>query len=149
MFFRIYSFYIVFDDLFLNWFSTRVSDDRKYVCDRRLYARVYNYKKIQGASIQEKLHRSRRWKTWWEHGVSFQSSPKINRVLITRLICIQWKSRWRSKFCPFFFSTTEVKDNSSNIHSIIRVIFIWWFEQYSFDDSNKIHSIIHVAYLPY
>ena len=24
------------------------SDDRKYVCDRRLYARVYNYKKIQG-----------------------------------------------------------------------------------------------------
>ena len=27
-----------------------------------------------------------------EHGASFQSSPKINRMLITRLICIQWKS---------------------------------------------------------
>ena len=24
--------------LFLNWFSTRVSEDRKYVCGRRLYA---------------------------------------------------------------------------------------------------------------
>ena len=28
-----------------------------------------------------------------EHGVSFQSSPKINRMLIARLICIQWKFR--------------------------------------------------------
>ena len=27
-----------------------------------------------------------------EHGASFQSSPKISRMLITRLICIQWKS---------------------------------------------------------
>ena len=27
-----------------------------------------------------------------EHGASFQSSPKINRMLITRLNCIQWKS---------------------------------------------------------
>ena len=29
-----------------------------------------------------------------EHGASFQSSPKISGILITRLICIQWKS-WR------------------------------------------------------
>ena len=28
---------------------------------------------------------------WWEHGASFQPSPKISRMLITRLICIQWK----------------------------------------------------------
>ena len=27
-----------------------------------------------------------------EHGASFQTSPKINDMLITRLICIQWKS---------------------------------------------------------
>ena len=27
-----------------------------------------------------------------EHGASLQSSSKINRMLITRLICIQWKS---------------------------------------------------------
>ena len=26
-----------------------------------------------------------------EHGASFQSSPKIYRMLVTRLICIQWK----------------------------------------------------------
>ena len=28
-----------------------------------------------------------------KRGASLQSSPKINRMLITRLICIQWKSR--------------------------------------------------------
>ena len=28
---------MVFDDLFLNWFSTRDSDDRTYVCGRRLF----------------------------------------------------------------------------------------------------------------
>ena len=27
-----------------------------------------------------------------EHSASFQTSPKINDMLITRLICIQWKS---------------------------------------------------------
>ena len=38
VFFRIFTFYIVFD-LCLNWlFSTRVCDDRKYVCGRRLYS---------------------------------------------------------------------------------------------------------------
>ena len=26
-----------------------------------------------------------------EHGVSFQSSPKINFMLTTKLICVQWK----------------------------------------------------------
>ena len=41
VFFRIFTFYIVFDDLFVNWlFSTRVSDDQKYVCSRRLYASI-------------------------------------------------------------------------------------------------------------
>ena len=43
-FFRIFTFYIVFDDLFLNWFNTRVSDDRKYICDRRLYACIVTRK---------------------------------------------------------------------------------------------------------
>ena len=28
---------------------------------------------------------------WWEHGASFRSLLKINCMLITRLICIQWK----------------------------------------------------------
>ena len=42
VFFRISTFY-----LFLNWFSTRVSDDRKYVCGRRLYVCI-NSQKFRG-----------------------------------------------------------------------------------------------------
>ena len=45
----------------LNWFSTRVSDDQKYVC--------INTRKLKGLHL---------------YGTSFQSSPKINRMLITR-----------------------------------------------------------------
>ena len=33
--------------LFLNWFSTRVSDNRKYVCGRKLYACI-NTRKLKG-----------------------------------------------------------------------------------------------------
>ena len=64
-------------------------------------------------SIPEKLHQKRD-----EHIASFQSTPKINRMLITRLICIQRKFTTPdqlaspSKFCLlrffFFFSTTKV-----------------------------------------
>ena len=38
--------------LFLNWFSTRVTDDRKYVCCRRLYARI-NTRKFKGLDSRE------------------------------------------------------------------------------------------------
>ena len=38
--------------LFLNWFSTRVSDDRKYVCGRRLYACI-NTRKFKGLDSRE------------------------------------------------------------------------------------------------
>ena len=38
VFFRIFIFHIVFDDLFLSLFSTRASDEVKYVGGRRLYA---------------------------------------------------------------------------------------------------------------
>ena len=38
--------------LFLNWFSTRVSDDRKYVCGRRLYA-FMNTRKFKGIDSRE------------------------------------------------------------------------------------------------
>ena len=52
------------------------------------YLHVYNYTKIKGLDLGKitslpnvfNLH------------VSLQSSPKINRMLITRLICIQWVS---------------------------------------------------------
>ena len=37
-------------DLFLNWFSTRVSDDKKYLCGNSLYAGINDkYTKIQGS----------------------------------------------------------------------------------------------------
>ena len=38
--------------LFLNWFSTRVSDDRKYVCGRRLYACITT-RKFNGLDFRE------------------------------------------------------------------------------------------------
>ena len=38
--------------LFLNWFSTLVSDDRKYVCGRRLYACI-NTRKFKGLDSRE------------------------------------------------------------------------------------------------
>ena len=38
--------------LFLNWFSTRVGDDRKYVCGRRLYACI-NTRKFKGLDSRE------------------------------------------------------------------------------------------------
>ena len=38
--------------LFLNWFSTNVSDDWKYVCGRRLYACI-NTEKFKGLDSRE------------------------------------------------------------------------------------------------
>ena len=46
-YFWIFTFY-----LFLNWLSTRVSDDRKYVCGRRLYECV-NARKFKGLDSRE------------------------------------------------------------------------------------------------
>ena len=75
-------FYIVFGVLFLNWFSARV------IRLRLQAVRMYKDTKICD-----------------EYGASFQSSPKINRMLITRLICIRWKTskpqQW--SFAVFFF----------------------------------------------
>ena len=76
--------------LFLNWFSTHVSDDWKYVCGRRLYVCIYKYTKIQGLRFQRTYIITRDQKSDL-HGTSFQSSPKISRILITKPICIQWK----------------------------------------------------------
>ena len=48
------SFFIIVDTfyLFLNWFSTRVSDDRKNVRGRRLYAYI-NTRKFKGLDSRE------------------------------------------------------------------------------------------------
>ena len=62
-----------------------ISDDRKYICGRRLI-RVYKYTKIQGPRFKRNYIIARDKKRN-EHSASFQSSPKVNRMLITRLIC--------------------------------------------------------------
>ena len=91
---RFFTFHFIDVDtlyLFLNWFSMRVSDDQKYVCGHRLQCiHLYKYKKIQGSRFQRNYIIARDQKSDL-HGTSFQSSPKINRMLITRPICIQWK----------------------------------------------------------
>ena len=52
--------------------------------------RVYKCTKIQGPRFQRNYIIASDQKSDL-HGTSFQSSPKINYMLITRLICIQWK----------------------------------------------------------
>ena len=79
VFFRIFTFY-----LFLNWFSMHVSDNPKYVCGRRLYACINRWK-FKGLDYIIARHQKSDL-----HGTSFQSSPKINCVLITRPIYMQW-----------------------------------------------------------
>ena len=51
-YFRIFAFYIVFDEMFLNWFSTSVTDDQNYVCGRRLYACIVT-RKFKGVDSRE------------------------------------------------------------------------------------------------
>ena len=50
---------------------------------------LYKYMKIQGRQFQRNyiVHHCQRSKGWF----TFQSSPKITRMLITKAICIQWK----------------------------------------------------------
>ena len=50
---------------------------------------MYKYTKIQGPRFQRNYIIARYQKSDL-HGTSFQSSPKVNRILITRLICIPW-----------------------------------------------------------
>ena len=68
--------------LFLNWFSTRISDDRKYVCSGRLYACI-NTRKFKSLDSRE-ITSLPEIKKSDLHGTSFQSLPKINRRFITR-----------------------------------------------------------------
>ena len=83
-FIEVYTFYF-----FLNWFSTRVSDDQKYVCGRRLYVCI-NTRKFKGLDSR-KITSLPEIKKVIYMARHFQSSPKINRMLITRTISIQWK----------------------------------------------------------
>ena len=76
--------------LLLNWFSMRVSDDQKYLCGSKLYACINTWK-FKGLNTREITSLSDIQKSDL-HGTSIQSLPKINRMLITRHICIQWQA---------------------------------------------------------
>ena len=77
------SFFIDIDTfyLFLNWFSTPVSNDQKYVRSQAIH--MYKYTKIQGPQFQRNYIIARDQKSYL-HGMSFQSLTKVNRTLITR-----------------------------------------------------------------
>ena len=81
--------------LFLNWFITCVSDDQKYLCGHRLYIRI-NTPKIQGPGCQRNYIIARDKKSDLR-GTSFQSSWKINRILITRPMKVY--NTWPPQFC--------------------------------------------------
>ena len=75
-------------------------------------------KKIQGPRFQRNDIIARDQKSDL-HGTSCQSSPKINCILITRTICIQWKfttpnHRRFSKRFLYFFQLVSVHLSQSN-----------------------------------
>ena len=125
---RFFISYFIGDDtfyLFLNWFSKRVSDDWKYVCGRRLYTCIYTrkFKGLNSRAITSLLEIKKKSDL---QGTSFQSSPKINRMLITRPIFIQWKFKTHnpSQFCLlrflFFFDHSVVFTSSEVIRGPTR-----------------------------
>ena len=67
-----------------------------------------------------------------EHGESFQSSPKINCMLITRLICIQWK-----------FTTSNQLASSSTFIKI--VLFFDHWSNHLFQSNQQLQVIEFVA----
>ena len=76
VFSRIFTFYIVFDNLFLNWLSTGV------------YMISNTWK--SSASIPQKLHYCQRAKTRWTWRIRSVVAEN-NSMLKSRLSCIQWK----------------------------------------------------------
>ena len=84
--------------LFLNWFSMRVSDDRKYMCGPRLYACINTPK--SRASTPEKLHhcqRSKRWFTWDVISIITENKPHAHHK--THLHAMKVYNTQPSQFC--------------------------------------------------
>ena len=92
---RIYSPKVFYFLVYRRRYFLLVSELIQYVFQRRpeirlqsQAIRVYKYTKIQGPRFQRNYIIARDQKSYLQ-GTSFQSSPKINRMLITRAICIQ------------------------------------------------------------
>ena len=98
MFFRILTFY-----LFLNWFSTSISDNRKYVCGRMLYACI-NPWKFKGLDSREFLHHCQRSKsdyTWHVISIIAKNNPHAHHK--THLHTKKIYNTWPLQFCQLWF----------------------------------------------
>ena len=102
-------------------FNTRVSNDRKYVCGRGLYACI-NTRKFKGLDSRE-ITSLQGKKGSDLHGTSFQSSPKINR---TRLI----------------FAYNESLQHPTIAGLLIKILLFLVFDRYSAHlfQSNRVES---------
>ena len=62
--------------LFVNWFSSRVGEDRKYVCGRRIYACI-NTRKFKGLDSREiaSLSGIINWFTWHVISIIAENKP--------------------------------------------------------------------------
>ena len=92
---RIYSLKVFFTSylidvntsyLFLNWFSTLVSDDQKYVCGRRLYACI-NTRKFTDLDSREITSLPKKWFTCHVISIIAENKPHAHH----KTICMQWK----------------------------------------------------------
>ena len=91
---RFFTSYFIYVDtfcLFLNWFSTCVSDDRKYVCGRRQNECI-NTRKFKGLDSREISSLPAIKKVIYiGHVISIIAENKPH-AYYKGLICIQWKS---------------------------------------------------------
>ena len=62
--------------LFLNWFSTRVSDDQRYLCVHRLYMHI-NTPKFKDLDAREitSLPEIKKWLTWHVISIIVENKP--------------------------------------------------------------------------
>ena len=83
--------------LFLNWFSTHVSDDQKY----RQAKRMYKYTKIQGPQFQRNYIKccqiSKKWLTW--HVISIIAENKLHAHHKTHLHTMKVYNPRPLQFC--------------------------------------------------
>ena len=94
--------------LFVNWFSTCVSDDQIYLSGSRLYACI---KTRTFKGIPEKLHHYQIWKKWFTwHVISIIAGNKSHAHYKTYLHTVNVYHTWPSQFCQLrfsFFSTNN------------------------------------------
>ena len=66
-----------------------------------------------------------------EHGASFQSSPKVTRMLVTRLICIQWKFTKAEPSKVWTWENSHLRDFHNRMTFWFRITFTWWLGHFA------------------